>query len=127
LEDEIMKTVLGVVAAFTAASAATASTVDMLPLMRGVFVPVEVACKGAPNGEIVNYRGGRHSIGGTQIDCTIKKLTVKGTLYTISDVCRDTETGEVIPGSPSEVVVASPTRFEMSGTAYKYCGTKVSF
>jgi hypothetical protein len=100
---------------------------DMLPLRQGIYVPVATACKGAPNSDIVNYWGGKSSIGASQAECTIKKLSKKGSVYTLVDQCKDIQSGDVIEGGPTVVTVKSPTSFAISGVSYKYCGTKVQF
>ena len=100
---------------------------DMLPLKQGIYVPVATACKGAPNSEIVNYWGGRSSIGVSQAECTIKKLSKKGSVYTLVDQCKDIQSGDTIEGGPTVVTIKGPTSFAMSGVSYKYCGTKVQF
>jgi len=100
---------------------------DMLPLKQGIYVPVAKACKGAPNSDIVNYWGGKSSIGASQAECTIKKLSKKGSAYTLVDECKDIQSGDVIEGGPTVVTVKTPTSFAMSGVSYKYCGTKVQF
>jgi hypothetical protein len=100
---------------------------DMLPLKQGIYVPVATACKGAPNSEIVNYWGGRSSIGVSQAECTIKKLAKKGNVFTLTDQCKDIQSGDVIVGGPTIVKVSSQTSFSMGGVNYRYCGTKVQF
>lgn len=100
---------------------------DMLPLKQGIYVPIATACKGAPNSDIVNYWGGKSSIGVSQATCTIKKLSKKGSVYTLLDECKDIQSGDVIEGGPTVVRVYSPTSFAMSNVSYKYCGTKVQF
>jgi len=45
---------------------------DMLPLKHGIYVPVGSACKGASNAEMVNYWGGKNSIGVSQVWTTTK-------------------------------------------------------
>jgi hypothetical protein len=100
---------------------------DMLPLKQGIYVPVGRACKGASNAEMVNYWGGRSAIGVAQAECTIKKLSRKGKVFTLTDQCKDIQSGDVIEGGPTTLTIAGPTQFRMSGTAYKYCGTKVQF
>ncbi|OYW45062.1 MAG: hypothetical protein B7Z36_05460 [Novosphingobium sp. 12-63-9] len=100
---------------------------DMLPLKKGIYVPVGRACKGASNAEIVNYWGGKSSIGAAQGECTIKRLTHKGNLYTLNDVCRDIQSGDEIVGGPTVLRISNPSNFRMSGTNYRYCGTKVQF
>jgi hypothetical protein len=100
---------------------------DMLPLKQGIYVPVGTACKGAPNSEIVNYWGGRSSIGVAQAQCTIKKLAKKGSVFTLTDECKDIQSGDVIAGGPTIVNVSSQTIFAMGGVKYRYCGTKVQF
>lgn len=105
----------------------TAFAADMLPLKNGIFVPSKVACKGASNADIVNYWGGKSSIGVAQAECTIVKVSNKGNAYTVTDKCTDIQGGGAIEGGPRKLVIASPTSFTMSGTAYKYCGTKVQF
>jgi len=100
---------------------------DMLPLKQGIYVPLATACKGAPNSEIVNYWGGRSSIGASQAECTIKKLAKKGNVFTLTDQCKDIQSGDMIVGGPTVVKVSSPTSFSMAGVNYRYCGTKVRF
>lgn len=106
----------------------SALAADMLPLKNGIYVPTNVACKGASNANMVNYWGGKSGIGVAQAECTIKKLTKKGSVYTFTDECRDIQSGDKIEGdAPTVLTVHSPTSFEMSGTKYRYCGTKVEF
>lgn len=100
---------------------------DMLPLKQGIYVPQGRACKGAPNSEIVNYWGGRSSIGYAQAECTIKKLAKKGSVFTLTDECKDIQSGDLIVGGPTVVKVSSQTGFAMGGRNYRYCGTKVQF
>ncbi|QDZ08931.1 hypothetical protein FPZ24_16820 [Sphingomonas panacisoli] len=105
-------------------SVGAAAAIDMLPLKQGIYVPVGRACKGASNAEMVNYWGGKSSIGVAQASCTIKKMTHQGTTYTITDVCKDNQSGDAIEGGPTVLKIASPTQFSMAGTSYRYCGLK---
>ena len=118
-------------AGFIPAMAIVASTgalaANLLPLRNGIYVPANVACKGASNADMVNYWGGRNGIGVAQATCTIKKVSNKGTVYTFTDECRDIQSGDLIGGGPTVITVNSPTAFEMGGTSYRYCGTKVQF
>ena len=116
--------VLSIIAIAAAGSAVAA---DMLPLKQGIYVPGSRPCKGASNAEIVNYWGGKSSIGAAQGECTIKSLTRKGNVFTINDRCRDIQSGDVIAGGPTVITIASPTSFRMAGTSYRYCGTRVQF
>lgn len=100
---------------------------DMLPLKQGIYVPVGRACRGAPNSDIVNYWGGKSSIGVAQAECTIAKLTRKGNVFTLRDVCKDIQSGDVSEGGPTVVTVRSPLSFAMSGVTYRWCGTRVQF
>lgn len=100
---------------------------DLLPLKNGIYVPVGTPCKGAPNSAIVNYWGGKSSIGASQGECTIKTLSRKANVYTLVDECKDIQSGDVIEGGPTKLTIRSPTRFMMGGTTYRYCGTKVQF
>ncbi|MES2492801.1 MAG: hypothetical protein V4579_05900 [Pseudomonadota bacterium] len=100
---------------------------DMLPLKNGIYVPVARPCKGASNAEIVNYWGGRSSIGVAQATCTIRSLRRNGTVFTVHDECRDLQSGDVIEGGPTMLKISSPATFRMNGTNYRYCGTKVQF
>ena len=100
---------------------------DMLPLKQGIYVPVGRPCRGASNAEIVNYWGGKSSIGASQGECTIKSLTHKGNVFTLKDQCRDIQGGEMIAGGPTVLTISNSTSFRMSGTSYRYCGTKVQF
>ncbi len=111
--------------AIVASSSALAA--DLLPLMRGVYVPTSTACKGASNAEIVNYWGGDSGIGVAQAECKIKEVTRKGNVYTLTDECRDIQSGDLIEGGPTVLTIQSSTAFEMSGTGYRYCGAKVQF
>jgi hypothetical protein len=108
-------------------SSSMAVAADLLPLKNGIYVPTNVACKGAPNADMVNYWGGKYGIGVAQAECTIKTISKKGSVYTYRDDCHDIQSGDVIEGGPTVVTVRSPTSFEMFGTAYRYCGTKVQF
>ena len=99
----------------------------MLPLKQGIYVPAGRPCKGASNAEIVNYWGGKSSIGVAQAECTIKKLTKKASVYTITDECKDIQSGDTIEGGPTVLTIGSSTGFRMNDTTYKYCGTKVQF
>ena len=115
---------LGILGLMASASAAAA---DMLPLKHGIYVPADRPCKGASNAEIVNYWGGKSAIGVAQAECTIRALTRNGTTFTLHDECRDLQSGDLIEGGPTVLKIASPTAFEMSGTHYRYCGTKVEW
>ena len=116
---------VGAIAGFASSSALAA---DLLPLKNGIYVPTNVACKGASNADIVNYWGGKSGIGAAQAECTIKKITRKGSQYTFTDECRDIQSGDLIEGgAPTVLTVRSPTAFAMFGTSYRYCGTKVQF
>lgn len=108
----------------TSMLAVGAAAADMLPLKQGIYVPVGTACKGASNAEVVNYWGGKSSIGVAQASCTIKKVVRAGTTYTVDDVCKDDQSGSVIEGGPRVLKIASPTQFTMDGTTYRYCGLK---
>lgn len=118
----MVKTRLAIVAASMVAVGAAAP--DMLPLKQGIYVPAGAACKGASNAEMVNYWGGKSSIGVAQATCTIRKMTKAGTTYTITDVCKDIQSGDVIEGGPRVLTIAGPTQFRMDGTTYRYCGPK---
>jgi hypothetical protein len=111
-------------AAFAASSAEAA---DMLPLKQGIYVPADRPCKGASNADIVNYWGGDSAIGSSQAECKIIKLNKKGKDYTITDRCVDIQSGDEIEGGPTHIIITSSTKFTMSDTAYRYCGTKVQF
>jgi hypothetical protein len=100
---------------------------DMLPLQKGIYVPAGTACKGAPNSDIVNYLGGKSAIGVAQATCTIKKLDRKGNVFTLTDECKDLQSGDVIEGGPTVLTISNPSNFRMNGTAYRYCGTRVQF
>lgn len=116
------KTRLAIVA--SAMLAVGAAAPDMLPLKQGIYVPVGSACKGASNADMVNYWGGKSSIGVAQASCTIKKMTKKGNVYTVTDVCKDDQSGDVIEGGPRVLTIAGPTQFKVDGTTYRYCGPK---
>lgn len=122
-----MKPVSLLACAIMSTAAGTALAADLLPLKQGIYVPADRACKGASNADIVNYRGGRSAIGTSQAECTIKRLTSRGKVYTITDQCKDIRSGDVIEGGPTVVTIGSPTTLTMGGTAYRHCGTKVRF
>ena len=98
---------------------------DLLPLKQGIYVPVGRACKGASNAEIVNYWGGKSSIGASQGECTIKSVSHKGTVFTVKDQCRDIQSGDVIVGGPTVLDIKNSTNFRMNGMNYRYCGERV--
>ena len=56
-----LPTRFALLAALFASSGAIAA--DMLPLKQGLYVPVGRPCRGASNADIVNYWGGKSSIG----------------------------------------------------------------
>ena len=111
--------------ALVAGSSAIAA--DLLPLKQGIYVPEGRPCKGASNAEIVNYWGGKSSIGAAQGECTIKRLTRKGNVFTPHDECRDIQSGDVIVGGPTVITIANPTAFRMAGISYRYGRTRVEF
>lgn len=111
--------------ALLAASATLAA--DLLPLKQGIYVPRGRPCKGASNAEVVNYWGGKSAIGAAQGECTIRSVTHKGNLYTIMDKCRDIRSGDEIVGGPTVLKIFNPSQFRMSGTTYRYCGTRMQF
>lgn len=113
---------LACLGAFVLATAAAAP--DMLPLRHGIFVPTDVACRGASNAAMVNYWGGRSAIGSGGATCTIQRVTHIGTAYTFTDTCRDVASGESIEGGRTVLTIASPTAFRMNGTDYRYCGPR---
>jgi hypothetical protein len=90
-------------------------------------VPNNVACKGASNADIVNYWGGKSGIGVAQAECTILTISHRGNVYTYSDECRDIQSGDLIEGGLTVLTVHGATAFEMFGTSYRYCWTKVQF
>jgi hypothetical protein len=106
------------------AGAGAASAADLLPLKNGIFVPAARPCKGASNADMVNYLGGRSSIGASQATCRIKTLKKAGNVYTVTDECTDLQSGDVIPGEPTAITIASPSGFRMNGQAYRYCGPR---
>ena len=112
------------VLAIAAAASSSAIAADMLPLDQGIYVPVGRACKGASNAEMVNYWGGKSSIGFAQAECTIGKMTRRGMVFTIHDVCKDIQSGDVIEGGPMVLKINRAKAFEMGGTHYRWCGTK---
>ncbi|QGN54125.1 hypothetical protein [Novosphingobium sp. Gsoil 351] len=113
------------VVALLASSGAIAA--DLLPLKQGIYVPTGRPCKGASNAEIVTYWGGKSSIGASQGECSIKTVTQKGNVFTLGDQCRDIQSGDVIVGGLTVLTIRNPSNFRMSGTNYRYCGTKVQF
>lgn len=100
---------------------------DLLPLKQGLYVPMKSACQGASTAEIVNYWGGKSSIGSAQADCTIIKMTKNGKVFTISDKCTDIRGGGEIAGGPTVLTIDSTMRFTRDGETYRYCGTERQF
>ena len=115
------------VGAIAIAASSSALAADLLPLKNGIYVPTNVACTGASIAAIVNYWGDKSGIGVAQAECTIKTVSHKGNVYTYKDECRDLQSGDLIEGGETVVTVRSATAFEMFGTSYRYCGTKVQF
>jgi hypothetical protein len=122
-----MRLPLSLASAIALFASSGAIAADLLPLKQGIYVPVGRPCKGASNAEIVNYWGGKSSIGASQGECTIKTVSHTGNVYTLKDQCRDIQSGEVIVGGPTVLIIKNPSNFRMSGTSYRYCGTKVEF
>ena len=122
-----MRLPLSLASAIALFASSGAIAADLLPLKQGIYVPVGRPCKGAANAEIVNYWGGKSSIGASQGECTIKTVSHKGNVYTLKDQCRDIQSGEVIVGGPTVLIIKNASNFRMSGTSYRYCGTKVEF
>jgi len=104
----------------------SAAATDLLPLKQGIYVPVGRACRGASNADIVNYWGGRHSLGTSQGECTIKNLTRAGRVYTIKDLCKNSD-GQVIGGGDTTVRISGLNSFILNGSHFRYCGPKVIF
>lgn len=114
---------------FAGMLAATAvSAADLIPIRNGIYVPVASACKGASRAEMVNYWGGKTSIGSGMASCEIRKITHKGSTYVYSDVCTDVASGEKIDGASTTLTVTGPGSFKMGDgkqmDAYKYCGSR---
>ena len=105
----------------------SAVAANMLPLKQGIYVPVGRPCRGASNAEIVNYWGGKSAIGVAQAQCTIKHLTRRGHVFTLTDECRDIGSNDLIEGGPTVVTISSASGFRMNNTSYRYCGTKMQF
>lgn len=105
-------------------SASAVAAADMLPLTQGIYVPQGVACRGASNADMVNYWGGSSGIGVAQASCTITRLSKSGQRYTLHDRCTDNQSGDVIEGGPTRLVISGPRAFTMNGKAYRYCGPR---
>lgn len=106
-----------------------AAPANLLPLKEGIYVPAGSKCRGASRAEMVNYWGGRSSIGNGMATCEITKVSHTGTTYTYTDICTDIASGEKIDGStPTVLTIASPTSFRMGDgkdmTSYTYCGPR---
>jgi hypothetical protein len=109
--------------------AATAvSATDLLPLKNGIYVPARSACRGASRAEMINYWGGRSSIGSAMATCEIKKISHRGHVYTYKDVCTDIQSGEAIVSDATTLTVLGPASFRMNigkdAATYKYCGAR---
>jgi hypothetical protein len=126
-EEGVMQKLLSVIAMMGSALAPAAQAADLLPLKQGLYVPAKSACKGASNAEIVNYWGGKSSLGSAQAECTISKVTKNGNVFTITDKCADIRGGGAIVGGPTVITITSPTSFSRGGEAYRYCGTARQF
>jgi len=114
----------GAVLALTSSAALAA---DMLPLKQGIYVPVGRPCKGASSAEMVNYWGGRSSIGAAQAGCTIARLAKRGNVYRIADRCQDMQSGQSIGGNTTVLTITAPTAFAMGSIRYRYCGERPVF
>jgi predicted PhzF superfamily epimerase YddE/YHI9 len=114
-------------AVIAAAFANGALAADMLPLKRGIYVPVEEPCKGASNAAMRSYWGAKSAFNDSWTACTIVKMTRNGNVYTITDKCAITRGGSGESVGETVVTIASPTRFVLKGETYRYCGSKVQF
>lgn len=122
-----MRLPTGFASAIVLFASSGAIAADMLPLKQGIYVEVGRPCKGASNAEIVNYWGGKSSIGTSQGECTIKTLMHKGNVFTLKDQCKDLQSGELIEGDATIVTISNSTNFRINGTSYRYCGVKRQF
>ncbi len=102
-----------------------AKAADRLPLAHGIFVESNTACKGASNVATMAYWGGNNGLNISQAGCTIKQMTRKGSIYTLTRSCsgphQDTTEDTV------EVVITNPKTFSLDGISYRWCGMKVEF
>lgn len=110
-------------------SASAVVAADLIPLKSGIYVPAASACKGASRAEMVNYWGGKSSIGSGMATCEIKKVSHAGNVYKYTDECTDIASGEKISGdTPTTLTILTPASFRMGtgrdATTYKYCGAR---
>ena len=110
-------------------SAGAVMAADLIPLKTGIYVPIASPCKGASRAEMVNYWGGKSSIGSGMAECTIKKISHAGNVYKYTDECTDIASGEKISGDdPTTLTILTPASFRMGvgkdAATYKYCGSR---
>ena len=102
-----------------------AKAADQLPLAHGVFVDSGTACKGASTAATMSYWGGNNGLNVSQAECTIKTVTQKGKVYTLTRSC----SGSELDGTDDtvNVVITNRKTFSPDGTTYRWCGMKVQF
>jgi hypothetical protein len=117
----------------TGLSASSVAAADMLPLKRGIYVDVNVPCKGASNADTVSYWGEDNGINVSKAACTIKARTRHGRHYELRRACRDTHGGSwhdhlkvTIRGSES-LIIRRGSGLDPRDVTYRYCGPKVQF
>lgn len=113
--------------ALAACSTVAAAAADLLPLKKGIYVPVGRPCRGASNADIVTYWGGRSAIGAAQATSTITSLAKHGNVYRLGIRDKDLQSGSSFAGDPITLTISSPTDFVMGGTRYHYCGATRQF
>lgn len=110
------------------APAAMLVAADMIPIKQGIYVPKAVACKGASRADMVNYWGGKSSIGSGMAGCEIRKISHQGNVYRYTDVCTDVASGATFDGDETTLTVLGPDSFSLGSgkdaTTYKYCGAR---
>ena len=100
----------------------SAIAADMLPLVRGYYVPVSIPCEDASDQDLAFYYGDNGALSTAWEQCKIKTLTISGDVYTMTDECEDYRTGEVFEGEPIEITIVDKLTFRFGNNTYRYCG-----
>jgi len=117
----------------TGLSASSVAAADMLPLKRGIYVDVNVQCKGASNADTVSYWGEDNGINVSKADCTIKAHSRHGRDYELRRACRDIHGGSwqdrlnVTIRGPKSLIIRHRSGLDPRDVTYRYCGPKVQF
>jgi hypothetical protein len=83
------------VAALGLFASTSAAAADLLPLAHGTYVRDGVPCREASNADTMSYWGGRNGLNIQQEDCTIRRVTRRGPIYSLGRRCRSIRFGGI--------------------------------